>query len=55
MKKSAKVTLLGVKQQLNWHDSDGEELVIEIPSGMQDEVKRPCKTAWAFKIEGEEI
>jgi alpha-L-fucosidase len=55
MKKSAKITLLGNKQQLNWHYGSGEGLVIEIPSGLQDEVKRPCKTAWAFKIEGEEI
>jgi hypothetical protein len=55
MNKSAKITLLGVKQQLNWHDDHGGGLVIEIPSALQDEVKRPCKTAWAFKVEGEEI
>ena len=54
-RKGAKITLLGVKQQLNWHDGHGEGLVIEIPSALQDEVKRPCKTAWAFKIEGEEV
>jgi alpha-L-fucosidase len=55
MKKSAKITLLGLKQQLNWHDDHGDGLAIEIPSALQDEVKRPCKTAWAFRIEGGEI
>ena len=54
-RKGAKITLLGVKQQLNWHDGHGEGLVIELPSALQNEVKRPCKTAWAFKIEGEEV
>jgi len=50
---SAKITLLGTNESLKWHDDNGEELVIEIPDGLQDEMKRPCKTAWAFRIEGD--
>jgi alpha-L-fucosidase len=50
---STKITLLGVNESLKWHDDTAEGLVIEIPSALQDEAKRPGKVAWAFRIEGE--
>lgn len=53
-RQSAKITLLGANEPLKWHDDNAEELVIEIPGVLQDDVKRPCKVAWAFRIEGAE-
>jgi len=52
-RQSTKITLLGVNESLKWHDDNAEGLVIEIPSALQEGAKRPCKVAWAFKIEGE--
>jgi len=51
---STKITLLGVNQSLKWHDDTSGGMVIETPSALQDEAKRPCKVAWTFRIEGEQ-
>ncbi|MFZ0761205.1 MAG: alpha-L-fucosidase [Candidatus Sulfotelmatobacter sp.] len=50
---SAKITMLGVNESLKWRGGNAEGLAIDIPSVLQDEAKRPCKVAWAFRIEGE--
>ncbi len=47
----ARVTMLGVPRPLAWR-SDERGLEIELPKALQEEKNRPCKTAWAFKIEG---
>ncbi len=47
----ARVTMLGVPEPLAWR-SDARGLEIDIPEVLQEEKNRPCKTAWAFKIEG---
>ncbi|MGA2203899.1 MAG: alpha-L-fucosidase [Terriglobales bacterium] len=52
-RQSTRITLLGVNEPLKWHEDNADGLVIEIPSALQDEAKRPCKVAWAFRIEGE--
>jgi alpha-L-fucosidase len=52
-RQSAKITMLGANESLKWHDDDADGLVIEIPSALQDEAKRPCKVAWTFRIEVE--
>jgi hypothetical protein len=38
---------------LHWRAYEG--LAIDIPAALQDEMRRPCKTAWAFRIEGKEM
>ena len=53
-KQDAKITLLGVNKSLTWHNDPAEGLVVDIPSAIQDEAKRPGKGAWAFRIEGEQ-
>ena len=45
------VTMLGVKDPLKWRMADGEGLIIEIPRDLQPVENRPCKQAWAFRIE----
>jgi Alpha-L-fucosidase C-terminal domain len=49
-----KIIQLGENQSLKWHADSAEGLVIEIPSGLQDEANRPCKVAWAFRIEDQQ-
>jgi hypothetical protein len=39
---------------VKWRADSAEGLVIEIASGLQDEAKRPCKAARAFRIEDEQ-
>jgi len=46
------IRMLGVNQDLKWH-ADAGGLVIEIPKEFQDEAKRPCRQAYAFKIESQ--
>jgi len=50
-KEGSAVTLLGFKEPLKWRNDGERGLVIEIPKELQDEAKRPCKQAYAFKIE----
>lgn len=54
-KKDARVVMLGNKhladvQPLKWRQQDGG-LTVDIPRKLQDENNRPCKQAWAFRIE----
>ena len=44
--------MLGLGQDLKWH-KDGDALVIEMPKDLQDVAMRPCKQAYAFKVESE--
>ena len=46
------IRMLGLGQELTWH-KDGDALVIEMPKDLQDATVRPCKQAYAFKIESE--
>jgi len=36
---------------LKWRNDEERGLLIEIPKELQDEAKRPCKQAYAFRIE----
>lgn len=47
------ITMLGVAEPLKWHMDDKQGLIIEIPAALQDESKRPCKQAYAFRVEGD--
>jgi len=49
------IAMLGVKDPLKWRLDDVKGLVIDIPAELQGEEKRPCKQAWAFRIEGEAV
>ena len=46
------IRMLGLDQDLKWH-KDGEALVIEMPKELQDEIGRPSKQAYAFKVESD--
>ena len=46
------IRMLGLNQDLKWHAEAGG-LVIEIPKELQDEAQRPCRQAYAFKVESE--
>ena len=46
------IRMLGLDQDLKWH-REGDAAVIEMPKEMQNETKRPCKQAYAFKVESE--
>jgi alpha-L-fucosidase len=49
-KHGSQIALLGLKKPVKWqNDADG--LVIQIPDDVQEETRRPCKVAWAFRIE----
>jgi alpha-L-fucosidase len=50
-KEGSAVTLLGFKEPLKWRNDGERGLVIEVPKELQDEAKRPCKQAYAFRIE----
>jgi len=43
------ISLLGCSEKLIWTYDDA--LIIMIPEHLQNEEKRPCKTAYVFKIE----
>jgi alpha-L-fucosidase len=45
------IVMLGVKEPLRWHKDDNGSLVIDIPVALQEEANRPCKLAYAVKIE----
>jgi alpha-L-fucosidase len=46
----SKIRMLGLNRDLKWH-ADAGGLVIEMPRELQDEAKRPCRQAYAFKVE----
>ncbi len=48
-----KVYLLGYEKPLDWHYAQGV-MTIHMPEGMQDSRKRPCRTAWAIRMEGQQ-
>lgn len=45
------IRMLGVDEDLKWQSLPDGKLVIDIPEKMQNEQNRPCKMAYAFKIE----
>jgi len=49
-KAGSEIRMLGYDKALAWR-MDKKGLVIELPESLQDEAARPCKQAWAFKIE----
>ena len=51
-KAGSAIRLLGADQNLKWH-ADAGGLVIETPKELQDEAKRPCLQAYAFKVESQ--
>jgi alpha-L-fucosidase len=48
----SKIRLIGFAANLAWH-RDGDNLVIDLPGELQDEANRPCKQAYAFKVESQ--
>ncbi|MDR3715078.1 MAG: alpha-L-fucosidase [Puia sp.] len=48
--KGSEIRLLGYGTALKWQYTGGR-LTILIPSALQDEHARPCRSAWAFRIE----
>jgi alpha-L-fucosidase len=44
------VTLLGLNQPLAWTKA-GDGVSIELPEALEDPARRPCATAWAFRIQ----
>jgi alpha-L-fucosidase len=51
-KKGTKVRMLGIDRDLAWRQ-DGRDVVIDIPADLQNESRRPCRQAFAFKVESE--
>jgi len=43
--------MLGYDKPLRWRMDDDRGLVIELPEALQEEANRPCKQAYAFKIQ----
>jgi len=44
------IHMLGCNESLTWR-MDKRGLVIALPEALQAEANRPCKQAWAFKIQ----
>jgi alpha-L-fucosidase len=49
-KKGSKVVMLGHGRSLNWEMKD-DRLIIRLPETLQAEENRPCRHAWAFRLE----
>jgi len=49
-KAGSEMRMPGYDKPLAWR-MDKEGLVIELPQALQAEANRPCKQAWAFKIQ----
>jgi alpha-L-fucosidase len=45
------VCMLGTAQKLAWRTDSERGVVIDIPAALQNESRRPCQFAWAFRIE----
>ncbi|MEX0776936.1 MAG: alpha-L-fucosidase [Phycisphaeraceae bacterium] len=43
------IQMLGVSQPLTWRQ-EADRLIVELPDGLQQEARRPCPHAWAFRI-----
>jgi alpha-L-fucosidase len=50
-KPGSSIVMLGVKEPLHWRKDENGGLVIDISAALQDEANRPCKLAYAVKIE----
>jgi hypothetical protein len=44
--------MLGYDRPLSWSYDAQEGLTISLPEELQEESNRPCRHAYAFKIEG---
>jgi len=51
VKEGGKIKMIGYKKDLRWGYDADKGLKINIPEDLQDELSRPCKYAWVFKIE----
>jgi len=51
----SEIRMLGYDEPLAWRMEDNKGLVIELPEHLQDEANRPCRQAWAFKIQGHDV
>ncbi len=50
---NSRIRMLGTTEPLKWNlTADGVE--VQIPTGMQEESRRPCRLAWAFEIRPEQ-
>ena len=52
-KEGSQIAMLGLAEELKW-SQEAEGLVIQLPAQLQEESKRPCRQAYAFKIESQE-
>ena len=52
-RKGSEIHLLGVQEPLAWRNDRQLGLVVELPEILQAESNRPCRQAFAFKIQGE--
>jgi len=50
-KAGSEIRMLGYDKPLAWRMDDAKGLVIALPEALQAEANRPCKQAWAFKIQ----
>ncbi len=46
------IRMLGADTPLKW-TSQGAGVEVQIPAGLQDESRRPCRLAWGFQIRTE--
>ncbi len=51
-KEGSKIRMLGVDRDLAWQQ-DATGLTIELPKELQDEAQRPCRQAYAFKVQSQ--
>jgi alpha-L-fucosidase len=47
--KGSTIQMLGMTEPLKWSLS-GDSVEVQIPPGLQDESRRPCRFAWGFRI-----
>ncbi|HWR49872.1 MAG TPA: alpha-L-fucosidase [Bryobacteraceae bacterium] len=48
--KDSVIQMLGTGEPLKW-SSSGDGIEVQIPPGLQDEKRRPCRFAWGFRIQ----
>lgn len=46
------ITMLGAAQSLPWQMDEATGLAVAIPAALQDPANRPCRQAYAFRLEG---
>jgi len=51
-KPGSEIRMLGCPKPLAWRYDPDEGMIVTMPDALQDEAKRPCKQAYAFRIEG---